>query len=136
MATLVDTNILYALADADDTFHEQARQYVTTTDDILIVPITVLPEIDYLIAHNLGVHVAIAVLQDIVAGAFRLEIVTAEDAVRAIDIVKQYADSNIGLVDASIVAVAERLNITRILTSDQHFRMIRPRHHTHFDLVP
>ncbi len=136
MAILVATNAIYALADADDPRHIQVSQYVANTSDVLIVPITVLPEVDYLIARNLGVHIAIAVLQDIAAGAFRLEVVIAEDIARAIEIVKQYADSDIGLVDASIVAVAERLNVLRIMTRDQHFRMIRPRHHTHFDLVP
>ena len=136
MAVLVDTNALYALADADDPWHEQVVNYATSTNEILVVPVTVLPEIDYLITRNLGTQASIAVLQEIAAGAFRLEVVTAEDVARAIDVVKQYADSDIGLVDASIVAMAERLNITRIMTRDQHFRMFRPRHHPFFELMP
>jgi hypothetical protein len=40
-------------------------------------------------------------------------------------------------VDASITAVAERLDITRILTLDQRdFRIIRPRHCDYFELLP
>lgn len=136
MAVLADTNALYALTDADDPYHEQVSQYVTNTSAVLIVPVTILPEVDYLIARNLGAHIAITVLQEIIAGAFRLEVITAEDIARAIEVMKQYADSDIDVVDASIVAVAERLKITRILTRDQHFRMFRPRHRAHFDLVP
>lgn len=75
-------------------------------------------------------------LRDIVAGEFRLESVSEADVARATDLVEQYAESGIGFVDASIVAVAERLNVTRILTSDQHFRMIQPRHCAYFDVVP
>ena len=42
-----------------------------------------------------------------------------------------------GYVDASIVAIAERLNVTRIATLDQrHFRMMRPRHVDALTLPP
>ncbi len=136
MTTLVDTNALFALGNVADKDHERVRAYVENTDDVLLVPITVLPEIDYLVTKYLGVHVAIALLRDITAGAFRLEGVTDTDVARAIDLIEQYAGSAIGVVDASIVAVAERLNVTRILTGDHHFHMIRPRHAAYFDLVP
>lgn len=136
MAVLVDTNALFALANAADQDHARVYDYVAGSSDVLIVPVTVLPEIDYLIVKHLGVRVEIAMLRDMVAGEFRLESVSEADVARATDLVEQYAESGIGFVDASIVAVAERLNVTRILTSDQHFRMIRPRHCAYFDVVP
>ena len=50
---------------------------------------------------------------------------------------RQYADSNIGFVDASIVAVAERLDIRKVLTLDRrHFGVIRPRHCPALDILP
>ena len=136
MTALIDTNALFALANAADADHDRVRDYVTTTDDMLIVPITVLPEIDYLIAKHLGIRVETAMLRDIVAGEFKLEPVLEADVARAIDLIEQYADADIGFVDASIVAVAERRAITRIVTGDQHFRMFRPRHCTAFELIP
>lgn len=136
MTALLDTNALFALANAADTDHDRVRDYITSTDDILIVPITVLPEIDYLIAKYLGIQVQIAMLRDVVAGEFTLEPVLVEDVARAIDLMEQYADADIGFVDASIVAVAERRAITRIVTGDQHFRMFRPRHCIAFALLP
>lgn len=136
MIVLVDTNALFALANADDENHDQVKEYVESTDDVLLLPITVLPEIDYLVTKHLGVQVEIALLRDIAAGAFRLETMSDDDVIRATDLVEQYSDSDIGFVDASIVAIAERLNVTRILTGDQHFRMIRPRHCAYFELVP
>jgi hypothetical protein len=46
-------------------------------------------------------------------------------------------DSALGLVDVSIIALAERLRITRVLTLDQrHFRFVRPRHCAAFEVVP
>ncbi len=94
-------------------------------------------EVDYLVANRLGVRVEIAMLRALAKGDLRLEGLTPMDLQRAIDLIEQYADSNIGLADASIMAIAERLRITRILTLDhRRFRMLRPKHCAAFELVP
>jgi len=46
---IVDTGVLYAMADRDDRWHERVKAYLQTQTDILIVPVTVLPEICYLL---------------------------------------------------------------------------------------
>jgi len=56
---------------------------------------------------------------------------------RTVEILKQYADANIGFVDASLVAVAERLGINTIFTTDRrHFSLIKPAHSPAFTLLP
>ncbi len=46
-------------------------------------------------------------------------------------------DSRLDFVDATVIAIAERLNITRILTIDKRdFGMVRPTHADAFDLLP
>jgi len=105
--------------------------------EALLLPITVVPEADYLVASRLGVRVELAMLRAVVSGELRLEAVTAADVARCVEIVEEYADSDIGFVDASLVALAERLGVTRVLTLDhRHFRMVRPRHCPAFELVP
>lgn len=137
MAVLVDTSILVALVDARDGDHERVALYVTRSDEVLLVPVTVLPEADFLIAERVGVRGELAVLHDVVTGGFGLEALTVADVARCAELIEQYADSDMGFTDASIVAMAERLNVTRILTLDRrHFAMIRPRHCAYFDLVP
>jgi predicted nucleic acid-binding protein len=43
----------------------------------------------------------------------------------------------LGLVDASIVAIAERLKVRVLATTDRrHFGAVRPRHVERFTLVP
>ena len=43
----------------------------------------------------------------------------------------------LGLVDATVVAVAERLRITVLATTDRrHFSAVRPAHVTRLTLVP
>ena len=52
-------------------------------------------------------------------------------------ILEAYADLRIDFVDTTIVAVAERLKVTRVLTLDRrHFRVIRPSHCDTFTLLP
>lgn len=66
-----------------------------------------------------------------------VEQLTAEDYPRIVDLMRQYADASIGFVDASVVAVAERLDIRSILTLDRrHFGPIRPNHCPALDLLP
>jgi predicted nucleic acid-binding protein len=48
-----------------------------------------------------------------------------------------YADLRLGMVDASIVAVAERLGITSVFTINRRdFTVVRPRHIAAFELLP
>ncbi len=52
-------------------------------------------------------------------------------------LVASYRDLPLGSVDASIVAVAERLNSDKIATLERrHFSVIRPAHMAAFELVP
>ncbi len=102
----------------------------------MLVPVTVLPEADYLVVPRHGVRAELVMLRG-VAGTFELVDFTADDLGRAIELIEQYAEAEIGLVDASVVAIAERLRITRILTLDRrHFSFVKPRHCAALELVP
>lgn len=137
MAIIADTSGLYALADADDAAHAAVRDRVAVAADVLVVPVTVLPEADYLLSSHVGPDTALALLRSVEAGELLLEPLTGDDLWRSIALMEQYRDAAIGLVDASIVAVGERLRMTRVLTLDRrHFGMFRPRHCSAFELVP
>jgi predicted nucleic acid-binding protein len=52
-------------------------------------------------------------------------------------LVETYADLPLGMVDASVVAVAERLNIAKFLTINRRdFAVVRPSHVDAFELLP
>jgi predicted nucleic acid-binding protein len=56
---------------------------------------------------------------------------------RIADLTEQYADLPLGIVDASVVALAERRELDVIATLDhRHFATVRPRHIEAFTLVP
>ena len=137
MPILVDTGPLIALADRRDPYHEVISRFVFETSDVLLVPVTILPEADYMIAEAVGGYAAGAMIRSVADGELQLEPVLSSDLMRCVDLMHQYSDSDIGFVDASVVAVAERLRITRILTLDRrHFGMIRPTHCPAFELIP
>jgi predicted nucleic acid-binding protein len=53
------------------------------------------------------------------------------------ELVRKYADLPLGAVDASVVAIAERLGVREIATLDRrHFSVARPRHAEVFSIVP
>lgn len=71
------------------------------------------------------------------ADAFAIEQLTYEDRIRMRGIMRQYADAEFDLVDTAIMAVSERLNITRIATFDRRdFDIYRPSHIDHYELLP
>ncbi len=135
MALLLDSGILYALADADDDWHEPARRLLLKPPDVLIVPVTVLPEVAYLLHSRLGASVESAFIRSVATGELALQEVTQKDLERTVTVMDRYPD--IGFVDASVVALAERLRLRRIATTDRrHFGKIRPSHAPAFELVP
>jgi predicted nucleic acid-binding protein len=137
VTALVDTSSLLAIADRRDAGHLTVTRLLLDLPDELIVPVSVLPEADYLITERVGSLVAIRVLEGIARKEMKLEQVTNADLIRSLELMRQYADSNIGFVDASIVAVAERLNIRKVITLDRrHFGPIRPRHCPALEILP
>ena len=55
-----------------------------------------------------------------------LEHPTRSDLSRGLELLDQYADLRLGLVDALVIATCERLRIREVLTVDQrHFRAVR-----------
>ena len=67
----------------------------------------------------------------------QIEPLTAIDLESVNQVLKQYADSQLDFVDAVIVAIAERLNITRVLTLDRRdFSTMHPKHCDYFEILP
>jgi len=99
------------------------------------VPVTAVPEITCLLRKRLRPQTERLFLESIVGGELGVEALTADDWRRSVELLETY--SEIGFVDASVVAIAERLRLTTIATTDRrHFSKIRPHHVDAFDLVP
>jgi predicted nucleic acid-binding protein len=134
---IVDTSCLIAAADISDPRHDECATLLGATGPPAVVPILTIAETSYLIASRLGARAETLFVRALAAGHLAVEPVEPEDWTRISDLVSQYADLSLGVVDASIVAAAERLGSVTIATLDyRHFSVVRPRHAAAFSLVP
>jgi len=102
-----------------------------------VVPTLVITEVAYLIGTRLGTDAEVRFLGDLARGDFTIEPVPAGDWIRIAELVHRYRDLPLGTVDASVIALAERRNVSTIATVDhRHFTVVRPMHCEAFELVP
>ena len=133
---LVDTSPLVAIADAQDANHQSCVAYFESAPRPLLVPVSVIPEVCYLLSRYLGPSAEATFLRAFPDELTLVE-VTPGDLRRSADLVEQYSDLCLGMVDASLVAIAERLGLRTIATLDRRdFTLVRPRHIAAFELVP
>jgi uncharacterized protein len=136
MAGLLDTGFLLAVIDADDNLHASCVEALESETNP-ILPDVVLPELAYLILRELGYPTLTSFLRAIAAGEIAQAHSTPQDLARAAELLEKYADNKVDFVDCVIVAMAERLNLTRVLTVDRrHFTIFRPNHCDYFELAP
>jgi uncharacterized protein len=137
VALILDTGPLYASLDRSDADHTSCRRLIETASEPLLIPAPVLVEVDYWIHVRLHTGVLVALLDDIVAGAYIVEDLEGEDYRRIREIADAYGDADVGFVDAAVLAVVERLNERKLATLDhRHFQMLRPRHTDALQLLP
>ena len=134
---VVDTGVVLAAADADDAWHGRAAEVLQARDaPQLLLPAPVAVEAAWLIGSRLGPATEAAFVASIAAGEFTLVDLTATDWARCGELIARYADLDLGLVDASVVAVAERLSITTLASIDRRdLLVVRPAHCDAFELI-
>lgn len=137
MALILDTGPLLAAIDAADPDHGACAALLREVTEDLVVPTLVLAELEYWCGRRLGAGAWLTFLDDVIAGAFRVECPTTADLERCRGLQDQYADLSLGVVDASVIALAERIGERRIATLDhRHFGVVRPAHAPAFELWP
>ena len=137
MTIVADTGPLYALVDSDDAWHERIVAWWSANRQPIAVPTCVLPEVCYLLHTRIGPEAESAFVRALVNGEFVVEPLEAEDIARAETLLAKYADLELSFVDATVIATAERLDTTELLTTDRrHFVAVRPRHVKSFSLLP
>ena len=136
MALILDTGPLLAALDAADPDHAACAGLLTDAIEDLVVPALVLPELDYWCARRLSVDAWLVFLDDVAAGAYRIESPTGDDLERCRQLQATYRDLGLGVVDASVIALAERLREPKVATLDRHFNVVRPAHVQALRILP
>lgn len=123
---LADTGAVVALIDASEQAHATMRELFEAVPRAWLLPWAILPEVDYLVASRLGDRLASRFHDDLVAGAFAVELGVPGDLARAAALRRKHAALRLGLVDSVVLAIAERLEVEAIATFDlRHFGAVK-----------
>ncbi|MGH7571901.1 MAG: type II toxin-antitoxin system VapC family toxin [Gemmatimonadota bacterium] len=125
---VADTGAIVALIDADDRHHGPLLQLFDQDPDAWILPWAILPEVDYLLLTHVAPYVELAFVHDLADGRYAVEWGDESDLSRARELCDQFSDLHLGLTDAIVLAVAERLAAGAIATLDlRHFGAVKLR---------
>ena len=134
---VADTSAIIASLNRDDTAHLAVRAALDEERGRLVVVDYVIAEVDYLALKYLGGEAEEAFLDDVLAGGWSREVALPGDIARALELIRRYREHDIGIADAALLAVAERLNVRRILTLDRrHFSTLKFRDGKSLVLLP
>jgi uncharacterized protein len=134
---IVDAGPLYAAAATRDRNHRRSIELLSSAPRPLVVPALVVTEVAYLLGDRIGSHAEVAFARSLERGELLVEAVLDSDWPRIAELTEQYEDLPLGIVDASVVALAERRDLDTIATLDhRHFATLKPRHVAAFTLVP
>ncbi|AUI62500.1 type II toxin-antitoxin system VapC family toxin [Amycolatopsis sp. BJA-103] len=134
---LVDTGVVVAMGNRRDDDHERCTELLASTLEPLILPEPLLVEIGYMLGSRAGSSAEADFLRDVADGLYTVESMMLADIARAADLVEKYADLPLGTADACVIALAERLGVTRVATLDtRHFSVVKPKHIPAFTLLP
>lgn len=137
MAILLDPSAVLAAADAADLNHRAAVAWFERADEPLLLGALGLAELDLLLQRELGAEATRAVLASVVSGSIRLVPPTPDDLARASALLVEAEEHRPRLVDALLVANAERLGVRRVAAFDRRpLAVFRPRHVRGFEFEP
>jgi predicted nucleic acid-binding protein len=136
-SVVVDASVLFANADRSDADHDVCRDLLRAVPGPIFVPTLILGETAYLLGKRRGPQAEILFLRSLSQGELIVEHPIQPDLARMAELVWRYKDLPLGTADASIVALAERLDVTTIATLDRRdFSVVKPMHVEAFELVP
>jgi predicted nucleic acid-binding protein len=120
-SALVDSGPLIALFDRDDRHHERVKAFLKTHPLRLFATWPVLTEVCALLPQQC----AWDFMEFVQRGGLWLEALETDDIAAILEQSRRYADRPMDLADASLVILAIRLGINRILSLDADFDIYR-----------
>ena len=126
-----------AAADADEARYRDCAGLLAAHRGRLVTTSPALAETAWLIEDRLGPTAEARFLTLAATGALTVIDLTIDDYQRCIELITTYADLGLGVVDVSLVAIAERHgNPPHATLNHRDFRVVRPTHPAAFELLP
>ena len=133
----VDTNIWLAAADRRSERHEDCAAVLHEHVEELAAPVPVIAETAWLLLDRGGPAAQGRFVAMITADRLKPIDLTRADWVRIAELIHRYADLALDVIDASLIAVADRLGLEALATlNHRDFRVVRPAHTEAFELIP
>jgi predicted nucleic acid-binding protein len=133
---VLDTSAVLAFMDRRDANHEIVRNWMGGNDEELVSTPLVVAELDHLVQRYGGAIAAKALREDLGNGAYQVEWwPTAMQ--ETITVAEAHESMQLGLTDASLLALAAHVQSARIATLDErHFRVVKAPSGDVFTLLP
>jgi predicted nucleic acid-binding protein len=123
---VLDTSVVLAFMDRRDANHGPVREWMQECRQELSTTPLVVAELDHLVFRQGGAGAAQALREDLDGGAYQVEWWPAAIH-ETIAAAARYESMELGLTDASLLALAARLKTTAVATLDErHFRALKP----------
>ena len=124
--TLTDTGPLVGLIDRNDAHYQQATAALKRLPKVpLLTTWPCFTEAMYLLYQASGYAGQEALWRFVERGSLQLHIPGSSEWPRMRELMAQYKDAPMDMADASLVAAAEALSLTRVFTFDRHFYAYR-----------
>lgn len=123
---VLDTSFVFALLESDESRHQEARRWYEAEARTFATTPLVLAELDYLLSTRSRATPLSDFYAEIRRGSLGVEWWPGLE-VEASEVADRNAEIGLGLVDASLVVLAARLETNRVATFDErHFRAVAP----------
>ena len=124
---VVDTGPLVAYLNRNDPDHSRCAALLESrTDDLLVTPY-VVTEACYLVGKYVGAEAEANLVEALAADDLSQVGIVTSDLIRMAELMRQYIGFPLGIADASVIAVAERLEADEVATLDhRHFHAVTP----------
>jgi predicted nucleic acid-binding protein len=135
LSVLVDAGPIVALIDADEEDHAACRAALSRLSGTLFTTWPAFSEAMYLLGR-IGWKAQNGAWQMQQGGSLVIADLDATGTTKAAGLMKQYSNVPMDLADATLVALAEALEIRRIFTLDSDFHVYRYRDRQSFQVLP
>jgi predicted nucleic acid-binding protein len=120
---LIDAGPLIALFDKDDKYHERIKRFISLDKYQFVSTTAILTEVLYMLDFNINVQIDF--LEWIMHKGLTLSDIQLGDIPRIIELTQKYADRPMDFADATLVIVAEKTGIRKIISIDSDFDIYR-----------
>lgn len=134
---ITDAGPLIALFDKSDKYHQKSKrrleEYRQDIRGRLIATWPVVTEVAYLLKEHVHLQAQLDFLKWISLGGLEIFDLQREHLSRIIELQKKYSNLPIDLADATLLIVAETLDINKVFSLDKDFFVYRILSKTHFE---